>query len=97
MDTWMALGSFSDEEHGEGRWCPGGWLPGLQVVSASSLLPRNFLYQKGYFSPLKEMSLPLKSFWSLGATYQVSFIARKAEIILTMTTLLGKTKSERHP
>lgn len=54
MDTWMALGSFSDEEHGEGCRCPGGWLPGLQVVSASSLPPRNFLYQKGYFSLLKE-------------------------------------------
>ena len=43
MDTWMAFGSFSDEEHGEGHRCPGGWLPGLQVVSARSLLLRNSL------------------------------------------------------
>ena len=48
MDTWMVLGSFSDKEHGEGHRCPGGWLPGLQVVSASSLLPRNSVYTSFY-------------------------------------------------
>ena len=58
---------------------------------------QKFFVAKRVLLTLERMSVPLKSAWSLGATYQVSVLARRAEIILTVTTLLGKTKSERHP
>lgn len=59
---------------------------------------QKFFVLKRVLLTLERMSLPLKSLdMSLGATYQVSVLARRAEIILTVTTLLGKTKNERHP